>query len=198
MGSDLGPWDSLDLSVAVGLFAAAEFRWWVTGGHALELHVDRSWRPHADTDVSFCREDSALVHRLLDGWDIHVAAAGRLAPWDGGPVSEGLHQNNLWGRRAPSDSWVLDLTVSDGDDTHWVFRRDRSLRVPWEQAVLRSALGVPYLAPELQLLFKYKNPRAKDDQDLLEMLPDLDADRLSLLAARLPGHHPWQPHIAAR
>lgn len=198
MSNELGPWDPLDLSVAVGLFAPAEFRWWMTGGHALELHVNRTWRPHADIDISFCREDAVGVRRLLSGWDIHVAAAGRLTPWKGGPLSEELHQNNLWCRGTPFDAWALDLTVSDGDDTSWIFRRDPSLRLPWAQAVLHSAWNVPYLAPELQLLFKSKNPRPKDDRDLLEVLPDLDAEQVDLLAARLPRNHPWQPHIAAR
>lgn len=198
MGNELGRWDPLDLSVVVGLFAPAEFRWWVTGGHALELHVDRRWRPHADIDISFCRQDSAGVRRLLSGWDIHVAAGGRLTPWDGGSLRQELHQNNLWCRRTPFGPWVLDLAVSDGDDTSWIFRRDSSLRLLWAQAVLYSASSVPYLAPELQLLFKSKNPRAKDDEDLLEVLPHLDANQVDLLAARLPRDHPWQPHIAAR
>ena len=167
------------------------FRWWVTGGHALELHTGRSWRSRDDTDISFCRSHAAAARELLDDWDIHVAAAGALTPWDGGPLRGDLSQNNLWCRRTPLDPWALDLTVSDGDDTHWINRRDRSLRVVWDHAVLLSPHGTPYLSPELQLLFKSKNHRPKDDVDLLEMLQELDSGQNSFLLSQLPTDHPW-------
>lgn len=37
-------------------------------------------------------------------------------------------------------------------------------------AVLRSAAGIPYLAPELQLLYKSKGLRPKDDVDAAEVI----------------------------
>jgi hypothetical protein len=54
-------------------------------------------------------------------------------------------------------SWCLDVTLAEGDSEAWVYRRDPRIRVPWPQAVLSTADGVPYLAPELQLLFKSKD-----------------------------------------
>ena len=41
-------------------------------------------------------------------------------------------------------------------------------------AVLLSEQGIPYLAPEIQLLFKSKNNRTKDDGDATEVIPALD------------------------
>ena len=47
---------------------------------------------------------------------------------------------------------MLDVTIGEGSDENWICRRDPSVVVPWDLAVLRSSEGVPYLAPELQLL----------------------------------------------
>ena len=57
---------------------------------------------------------------------------------------------------------------------------------------MRTSEGVPYLAPELQLLFKSKVPRPKDDIDAAEVIPALDVTQRTFLARRLEPDHPWQ------
>lgn len=189
---DLGTWVPLDVeAVAIG-FAAASFRWWVGGGLALELHLGRSWRQHGDTDVGIVRSDAGALHALLSGWDLHIAADGRLTPWRGQPLDPALHQNNVWCRAVPDGPWVLDVTVGGGSPMSWVYRRDPSVEVAWDDAVLRSADGIPYLAPELQLLFKSKDPRPKDHLDAAQVIPELDTDRRQRLGRLLPDEHPWK------
>ncbi|MEM8905674.1 MAG: amino acid transporter, partial [Actinomycetota bacterium] len=163
--------------------------------HALEAHLGRSWREHDDIDIGIRRDDVAAVAGVLTGWDLHVAAAGVLTPWDGRPLSAGRSENNLWGRPSPSSPWMLDVTVGDGTTEEWIYRRDRAIRRPWPDAVLVSPTGVPHLAPELQLLFKSTNRRAKDDLDAVTVLPELEPDRRAWLAAHLPADHPWQSLI---
>jgi hypothetical protein len=61
---------------------------------------------------------------------------------------------------------------------------------------LRSAGGIPYLAPELVLLFKSRNTsnheRAKDQIDFENTLPQLDSERRAwlrwALVATAPEH----------
>lgn len=57
--------------------------------------------------------------------------------------------------------------------------------------MLRTADDVPYLAPELQLLFKSKDRREKDDVDARWVIPELNAARHNRLARLLPTIHPW-------
>jgi hypothetical protein len=194
---DLGPWDPLSVTDTVERFGPAKFRWWISGGRALELHVGRSWRDHDDTDVGVPRRDVAGVRMVLDGWDIHVAAAGRLDPWRGQELRPDLHQNNLWCRRHPTGPWCLDVTIAEGDSEAWVYRRDPRIRIQWGQAVLRTTGGVPYLAPELQLLFKSKDPRPKDDVDARQVIPELGGRQRRRLARLLPENHRWQQLLSA-
>jgi hypothetical protein len=63
---------------------------------------------------------------------------------------------------------------------------------PWETAVLRTRSGVPYLAPELQLLFKSKDLRPKDHADAERVIPVLDDRERLFLAVHLVADHPWQ------
>lgn len=189
---ELGPWEPLDVESVVEVFVGAPFRWWISGGRALDLHLQRSWRDHDDTDLGVLRSDLAAVHERLGPWEAHIAAAGKLSPWRGEPLRSDRHQNNVWCRRTDAAPWILDITIGDGSDEEWIYRRDPSIRVPWNMAVLHSVAGIPYLAPELQLLYKSTAIRPKDDIDAAVVIPTLDDRQLELLAATLAPDHPWR------
>ncbi len=188
--------EPLPLDDAVALFADAPFRWWICGGNALDLHLGTSWRAHDDLDVGIVRADAPAVFRRLAGWDLHVAAGGHLAPWDGRPLRAGTNENNVWVRRSPTQPWVIDVTVGSGSAAAWVYRRDPAIALPWDDAVLRSPGGVPYLAPEIQLLFKSRNHRPKDDADAARVIPYLEPERIAFLDRHLPPGHPWRGRLA--
>jgi hypothetical protein len=47
----------------------------------------------------------------------------------------------------------------------WIFRRDRRIRRALATAVDHDPTGIPYLVPELVLLYKAREPREKDEAD---------------------------------
>lgn len=193
-----GRWAPLTIDAARHELDGCPARWWISGGHALERFVGHSWRAHDDLDVGIRRCDAGLVltHLRDRGWEVVVAAAGVLNPWDGGPLDEAALQNNVWCRRA-GGPWAFDVTVGEGDDDAWVYRRDPTLRRPWDEAVLHRD-GVRFLAPELQLLFKSTNVRPKDTVDAQVVIPRLDAPRRAFLHDRLPDDHPWRSLLPPR
>jgi len=136
-------------------------RWWMGGGRALELHLDRSWRTHNDIDVGILRDHALAIIEVLPGWDIEIASSGVLTPWRGSALLAHASQNNLWCRKGPEQPWCIDITIGEGDREFWVFRRDPTIRIPWPEAVLRSDPEGAVPRPDLQLLFKSKDPRPK-------------------------------------
>lgn len=86
-----------------------------------------------------------------------------------------------------------------------ICRRDSRIRRPYRAVIERTADGIPYLAPEVVLLFKAgssraKQPRDKDEADLLTVLPDLDRARLRWLddaLAIIHPTHPWRDTITS-
>ena len=180
------------------LFGAAPFRWWISGGLALELHLGRTWRDHEDADVGMTRDDVPLLGAVLASWEIWLAAGGRLSRWTGRPLQSGSHENNLWCRRTADGPWELDVTVGDGDRNAWIYRRDPTVRLPWDEAILHTRDGLGYLAPELQLLFKSKDIRPKDELDAREVIPSLELTRQRRLADLLPEPHPWRALLRSR
>ena len=186
-------WAPLRVERAAEVFDGAPFRRWICGGRALELHLGRSWRDHHDDiDVGILRQDAPALFAWLAGWELAMASSGQLLPWGGRPLVAEHAENNVWGRRAGAGAWEIDVLANAGDATEWRSRRDERIRRPWDEAVLHTADGLPYLAPELQLLFKSRDRRPKDDLDAEHVVPGLDAERRAALAELLPPDHPWQ------
>lgn len=78
----------------------------------------------------------------------------------------------------------------------WICRRDESLRLPYDAIIKRTANGIPYLMPELVLLFKAKATRPKDQADFDGVLPLLSQARRDVLSGWLTRVHPGHPWLA--
>ena len=188
----LGPWHPFTLDELVEQLAAVDVEWWISGGHALELAFGRSWRAHDDVDISTPRRNFAAFAAAVPGWEFHVAAGGVLTPWTGEPLRVDDHQNNVWVRTEPGGPWRADITIADGDADEWIFRRDPTVRRPWSEVVRTSSSRMRYLAPHVQMLYKSRGLRPKDDLDAQVVIPLLDATDRAWLLAHLPADHPWQ------
>jgi len=66
------------------------------------------------------------------------------------------------------------LDEADGDT--WVFRRQPTVRRPLTEVIRRTPDGIPYLSPEIQLLYKAKLPREKDQEDFARVVPQLSPE----------------------
>lgn len=142
--------------------------------------------------MGVCRSKAAEASRWLRDWDLHVAAAGRLTLRDGRPLDASRSEHNIWARESADSPWRFDLTMGSGTPQQWVYRRDQSVTRRWDRAVVQSSLGVPYLAADLQLLFKAKHPRPKDHVDAERVIPHLDGEARGFLADHLSPEHPWR------
>lgn len=84
--------------------------------------------------------------------------------------------------------------LDEGGDDDWSFRRDTNIRRPFERAVCCNADGIPYLAPEIQLLYKSNSIRPKDQIDFDAVVGFLDKDARAWLRnslAMMNPNHVW-------
>lgn len=186
-------WDPIPVDEVAAILEAAPFRWWICGGLSLEMYAGQQWRDHEDLDIGLVRSQGPDVHAFLSPqWDLWVAAGGTLRPWSGSPLDAGCNENNVWVREGPGSPWRLDLTVGSGSDEEWIYRRNEAVRRPWEEAISLTDDGIPYLAPEIQLLFKSKDPKPKDDLDAETVFPMLEEGGRAFLDETLDAGHAWR------
>ena len=131
------------------------------------------------------------LHACLSELDWFAVGDGRAWPIAAAP--EELHQT--WGRDS-AGRWRLDVMQEPWAGDEWVFRRDPRIRRALSAAILIGSRGIPYLAPELVLLFKARAMRAKDEADFTSTLPSLTPERVEWLARALQTAHPGHAWIA--
>ncbi|GII78576.1 hypothetical protein Sru01_35580 [Sphaerisporangium rufum] len=195
----LGAWDPAPLPDVAAHFSATGRPWWLAGGYAIELAVGRSFRDHADIDVLLLRPDQLSAQRALSGWEWWAAdPPGVLRPWAPGEVLPGSVRD-IWCRPGPTEPWRIQVMLDESDGEDWISRRCARVRRPIAALGHRSAVGIPYLAPEVQLYYKAKRPRAKDEKDFLEVLPVLTGAQRDWLAWAIDtayGEHSWAERLA--
>ena len=191
------PWSPIALNEVLEVFRNAPFFWCVAGGYAIELAIGTPVRRHGDTDILIFRKDHLALQNHLADWDCWVAdPPGTLRPWPQGAQLElGVH--DIWCRR--NDAWEMQIMLDESTGDAWYSRRHYAVTAPIEDLTRISASGIPYLAPHIQLFYKAKSLREKDEADLNAVLAgdvDLDRDWLCIAITTAYGDdHPWLPRL---
>jgi hypothetical protein len=192
-------WAPLTIDQVRTRFAEVAVPWWVAGGHAIDMFLGWQTRPHADLDIEMFRPDRDVLFDVFPEWDLHLMAGGALTPFiRGKDVALGVFA--VWGRPNPAGPWAVEVMLADGDMTEWRFRRDNAVTLPGNQLLRHTRDGIPYCTPEVQLLYKAKMARPKDDVDLGRCLRRLTSSQRGWLAAaisRSEPHHPWVATLRA-
>jgi hypothetical protein len=169
--------------------------WWFAGGQAIDAFLGHQSRPHEDIDIACLRWDQLALQRQLDGLDLWCAEPpGVLRPWRNGEwLDEPIH--DIWCRESAETPWCLQLMLDQCEGDEWVYRRNEAVRRPFDTLVTMRD-GLPYLAVEVQLLYKAKSAGiiAKNQQDFEACLPLLEyGERQWLASALQTAHagHPW-------
>jgi hypothetical protein len=169
--------------------------WWIAGGWAIDLFLERVNRSHADLDVGILRRDAPAVLGVLTSWEFFEAKDGKLTTLKTG-TPPGNDVNSLWGRRIGSSLWELEIMLDHAHGEHWVYRRAPEIRGPFAEILCRAECGIRYLAPEIQLLYKSKTIRPKDAEDFRSTAPKLNAPAREWLRGSLAISQPGHPWIA--
>lgn len=193
------PWDPWRPADIARLLRGLEVPWCVAGGWALDLFHGRQTREHGDLEIAVPAPDFGAVREALAGYTFEVAGSGRLWPL-GGPAFDLMFQT--WVSDPVTGAYRLDIFREPQRDGLWVCRRDQSIQVPYEQVIRRTPDGIPYLIPEIVLLFKAKHSAlAKNQADFDASLPLLDDAALRWLERALRRIHPdhaWTGVVTAR
>lgn len=198
-----GRWEPHTPDDVARLFDGYPGTWWVAGGWAIQAFTGVE-REHEDTDASVLRVELPLLRKQLarKQLDVWSAASGALCPLLPDEEIDATADDVLppgcgqvWTRRAATEPWEYDVLLAPGTADEWVYKRDTSIRMPMSEA-LWVREEIPYLQPQIQLLYKAKGMRKKDQLDFDNTMPHLDESRRTWLGAVLAQTLPEHPWIA--
>ena len=166
--------------------------WYVAAGWALDLFLGRQTRLHGGIEIAIPDTSFPEVRQRFTGYVFDAAGSGQI--WeDAAPeVLAAIHQT--WLRDPATGNYLLDVFREPHDRGTWIYRRDEKIRYPYSDIIHHTQDGIPYLVPELVLLFKAKHARQKDQRDFDTTVPHLtpaQREALAKLLARVHPGHPW-------
>ena len=185
------PWSPDEVAHRLARVAA---RWYVAAGWALDLWRGRQTRPHEDMEIGVPAAAFDDVRQALAGYAFDVVGSGRRWPLSNAALR---HTHQTWVREPATGVYRLDVFREPHDGDTWICRRDPSIRRAYADVFAETADGVPYVRPEIVLLFKAKSVRDKDTADWDGTRPLLSADQRAWLARALELVHPGHPWLDA-
>lgn len=160
--------------------------WWVAGGWAIDLHLGQQHRQHKDIDLAVLRRDKSALQSCLSGWSLQKIVGGQSESWHPDEMLElPIHEVH-----ATRNEEHLEFLLNEADGDTWLFRRNPEISMPVRRLARISSTGIPYLCPEVVLLYKAKAPRVHDEDDFNRIRSVLNAEAKQWLVAALNVCHP--------
>jgi aminoglycoside-2''-adenylyltransferase len=188
---DVSEWDAWRPEQVARILADVKVPWYVAGGWAIDLFLGGQRREHGDLEIAIPSNCFGEIAEALEGLEICVITGSNEAMLlaDAGDRLASTHQT--WLREPATGRWRIDVFREPSDDDTWIFRRDERIRLPFDQAIERTAEGIPFGRPEIILLYKAKHSHKEKDQgDFAAVLPELGQERRRWLADALELVHP--------
>jgi hypothetical protein len=149
-------------------------------------------RPHQDVDIAVLRRDQLELQRYPSGWSLSKVVGGKHLPWlPDERLALPVHQIE-----ASKNDERLEFLLNEVAADRWVFRRNEKVSLPLHLLGHRSPAGIPYLCPQVVLLYKAKEPRPVDREDFERALLTLDDAARRWLACALEVCHPGHEWIS--
>jgi uncharacterized protein CbrC (UPF0167 family) len=166
--------------------------WCVAAGWALDLFRGAQTREHGDIEIAIPAASFPEVRTRFPGCVFDAVGSARI--WENATPDVLAATHQTWVRDPATGNYLLDVFREPHDGDTWICRRDETIRLPYRDVIHHTQDGIPYLAPELVLLFKAKHARRKDQADFDNTVPNLtpaQRETLAELLARVHPEHHW-------
>jgi hypothetical protein len=189
---DIEAWDAWHPRAVADRLAGVGVPWYVAAGWAVDLFRGGRPRAHEDLEIAVPAAGFAAVAARFPELEFWVPGDRVVTPV---PRRMAEH-HQTWAYDPVGRAWRFDVFREPHDGDTWICRRDERIRLPYGELVRWTADGIPYLRPDVALLFKAKAARGKDEADLAGALPLLSPAERAWLAGALARVHPGHPWLA--
>ena len=141
------------------------------------------------------RKDQLYVQKKLHDWILFRTQSPGLDFWKKDEYLESP-VNSIWVKDRIDSPFRFEIMLMDSKKDEWFYRRDKRIRGKIKELGIKTKDGIPFLKPEIQLLYKGgRDFREKDLNDFLKVKPYLDKEQkdwlINALNIQFPEGHRW-------
>ncbi|MFD2830205.1 nucleotidyltransferase domain-containing protein [Corticicoccus populi] len=185
MRTDFDYWQTYPLETIISLFDTLDIQWGIGGGVALDLYYGFKTRNHEDIDIIIFVKDAAEVIHLLQDFSLFKAENGILTPYT---YEDKMDDSfSIWVSEEEDSPFVFEILLISTREDFWIYKRNSDIRGSTDELFLLNESNIPYIKPEIQLLYKMDGShiRDKDIIDFEKFVPLLGADEKIWLKKQL-------------
>lgn len=206
------------------LLKGNDFDWAICGGYAIDMFCREKTRKHIDIDICVFWEDRDTVIKFIKGlnWTVYEACGGGVVHLvselgrqkylknnifcvkDGNklfhvaPISDDMYKCNIDNTEQVELDYI-EFLFDKRDRGYFLYSRNENVTREMDKAILFDG-GVPYLAPEISLLYKSKEYQREDyEHDFTVATNKMSNDSKNWLVNSLdicyPEGHAWSSRL---
>ncbi|SDP28271.1 hypothetical protein SAMN04487897_1645 [Paenibacillus sp. yr247] len=164
--------------------------WAIAGGWSIDLFLGKATRDHDDIEIIIYRTDQLVIREYLNDWNFNKVQNGIITPWKRNEILvPPIHETY-----AEKGFEKIEILLNESNAEYWIYRRDTRIQREFNKTILTTNSGIPFLSPEITLLYKSKNPRPKDEIDFRNIYEYMSIEQKQWLQYSLKliyTEHPW-------
>jgi hypothetical protein len=143
------------------------YPWFIAGGWAIDLFLNRETREHEDIEIGIYRKNQMQLYRYfgrqrkfyIDNRN-HIGKHERLV-WNKEYLRLPIHEVYV-----EYEGLEIEVLLNEKDEDNLIYRLNEKIKLSEEKAILYNKEEIPYLSPEIVLLYKSNYMRDKDIADI--------------------------------
>ena len=101
--------------------------WFVAGGWAIDLFLEKETRIHQDIEVAIFRKDQTALHDYFNGWLLQKIVNGEPLVWQRDEwLTLPTHEIHCFNE--PAQPPQIEILLNESNETEWLYRRNQKIR----------------------------------------------------------------------
>lgn len=141
----------------------------IAGGWAIDLFIGKETRIHSDIEIAIPRNEQLLLKKYLREYELKYVNNGVFFDWRNQFLELPIHEIHGTYKKQK-----IEILLNEIDNNNWIYRRINGVELTVDKLLKYSKDNIPYLCPEVVLLYKAKINKEKDKLDLKNTILKLD------------------------
>ena len=151
------------------------YPWFIAGGWAIDLFLEKETRLHDNIEIGIYREQQMKLFRYLGKYKkYYIDNRSRIGKYEKKEWKKEYLRLPISEIFVEYDGLEIEILLNEKDDFDWIYGKNNKIKHERSNVIRYTDDRIPYLCPEIVLLYKTMEMRNKDKDDILNALKKMN------------------------
>ena len=147
------------------------YPWFIVGDWAIELFRDKETRIHDDIEIGIYREQQMQLFRYLGKYEkYYIDNRSRIGKYEKKEWEKEFLRLPIRELCIEYEGSEIKILLNEKDDVDWIYGRNNKIKHERSNVIRFTNNRIPYLCPEIALLYKTEELRNEDKDGISKAL----------------------------